>query len=487
MKHVIERFLKMTTKEVFQVFGELPNAQIFKDFIWIPGTKDPRLLLVGHADTVFTSSPRGIEWLGNLAKAGSTYTLVPGPAIPPKTPDPIVEATKETKKKKQKKTVPLKDLIKDFGLDTAGNPRIKVGDEWLTPDEYRELWAAERNEVLVEKEENTRGSYRHGNNYGHHQGNYNQGMGADDRVGIAMLWLLRNSGHSILITDGEEKGCVGARAAANTIPEELAKHQFAVEIDRQHDSEMVFYDVSTKEFEAYMKKVSGFRIDFGSSTDIIPVCNAAGICGVNLAAGYWGQHTSSEMFCYDAWLRTYKVVRKLCYEMTPERFTLPVRETKTAAPTKKLGPAASDPSTAPTGNPTAGTGGASTKKRKNSRVGATEGDIDFRRQWYKDGPRSLDTNVKLPSTALITTRIDPNTREKTTTREEEKSDQLETFPESQPLAKVVAAEAARAIAHTEAAIVAEDGSVPEIEDAIPPSVQKHADVSILDLHMLTVA
>ena len=35
----------------------------------------------------------------------------------------------------------------------------------------------------------------------------NIGLGADDRAGCAILWLLRNSGHSLLITDGEEDGC----------------------------------------------------------------------------------------------------------------------------------------------------------------------------------------------------------------------------------------------------------------------------------------
>ena len=36
------------------------------------------------------------------------------------------------------------------------------------------------------------------------------GIGADDRAGCAMLWLLRDSGHSLLILDGEEHGQVGA-------------------------------------------------------------------------------------------------------------------------------------------------------------------------------------------------------------------------------------------------------------------------------------
>ena len=35
-------------------------------------------------------------------------------------------------------------------------------------------------------------------------------LGADDRAGCAIAWAMRNLGHGILITDGEETGCLGA-------------------------------------------------------------------------------------------------------------------------------------------------------------------------------------------------------------------------------------------------------------------------------------
>lgn len=40
--------------------------------------------------------------------------------------------------------------------------------------------------------------------------NENGGLGADDRAGCAIVWLLKDMGHSILITNGEEysrRGC----------------------------------------------------------------------------------------------------------------------------------------------------------------------------------------------------------------------------------------------------------------------------------------
>jgi hypothetical protein len=36
------------------------------------------------------------------------------------------------------------------------------------------------------------------------------GLGADDRAGCAMLWLLKDLGHSLLVTNGEEKGQLGS-------------------------------------------------------------------------------------------------------------------------------------------------------------------------------------------------------------------------------------------------------------------------------------
>jgi hypothetical protein len=174
-------------------------------------------------------------------------------------------------------------------------------------------------------------------NYSYSGSGANRGLGADDRVGIAMIWMFRNSGHSILITDGEEKGCIGAREAAVKIKDELSEHLFAIEIDRNWDQEMVFYDVGTAAFKEYMvKQTKGFHIAVGSFTDICPVCNAAGICGVNLAAGYWNQHTSSEMFSYDAWLRTYNVVRAMLYEREHPRFELPKPEAPKYQPPKHI-------------------------------------------------------------------------------------------------------------------------------------------------------
>lgn len=60
-------------------------------------------------------------------------------------------------------------------------------------------------------------------------GDYDEGIGADDRAGCAILWLLKDSGHSLLVTNGEEIGCVGShdiRDIHKELFEELNNHQY---------------------------------------------------------------------------------------------------------------------------------------------------------------------------------------------------------------------------------------------------------------------
>ena len=148
-------------------------------------------------------------------------------------------------------------------------------------------------------------------------GSSKDGIGADDRVGCAMLWALRDTGHSILITDDEEIGCVGARSVSRAIPDALSKHCYAIEIDRRGDSEFVFYTgTHSTEFEDYLLgHAPFFESGWGSITDIDPICNAAGICGANFAAGYVHEHTAYETFFLDAWLRTLDVIYAMVSEV----------------------------------------------------------------------------------------------------------------------------------------------------------------------------
>ncbi len=70
------------------------------------------------------------------------------------------------------------------------------------------------------------------------QGGWQQwGLGADDRAGCAILWLLRNSGHSLLLTDGEEIGGISAdylMCFRPDIADELNAHRYMIQFDRRN-------------------------------------------------------------------------------------------------------------------------------------------------------------------------------------------------------------------------------------------------------------
>jgi hypothetical protein len=142
---------------------------------------------------------------------------------------------------------------------------------------------------------------------------YNGVLGADDRAGCFAMWHLMELGHSVLITAGEEVGCVGASAAAAAIGEDvLSQHQFAIEIDRRGgDDAVVYHETTCDEFEAYIREaIPGWLTGYGSMTDIATICPDAQICGVNLSAGFENEHTKRESVDPDALFHTIRTVWK---------------------------------------------------------------------------------------------------------------------------------------------------------------------------------
>lgn len=143
-------------------------------------------------------------------------------------------------------------------------------------------------------------------------------LGADDRAGCAMLWLFRD-GHGkggrpgLLVTTGEESGGQGVGHAADDLWGELNRYAFAIEVDRRGDMEYVLYDVSTRRFRKFLHSAlpEGWVRGSGTFTDISILCPVVGICGVNLAAGYIGEHTPGETLFLDAWERTRDVLADL--------------------------------------------------------------------------------------------------------------------------------------------------------------------------------
>ena len=146
------------------------------------------------------------------------------------------------------------------------------------------------------------------------KGSREWGIGADDRAGCAMLWLLRNSGHSLLITDGEEHGQIGSRYLMEFYPAiaaELNQHRYMIQLDRRGRSDYKTYSLPvTNAFCRFIESHTGFK-DAGKTarTDIVALCDR--ICGVNLSVGYRNEHTPQERLSYKDWLNTLTIVARL--------------------------------------------------------------------------------------------------------------------------------------------------------------------------------
>ena len=155
-------------------------------------------------------------------------------------------------------------------------------------------------------------------------GSQDWGLGADDRAGCAILWLLKDCGHSLLVTDGEEHGQIGANHLVDEYPEiakELNDHSYMIQLDRRNDSDYKTYALPvTKEFRQYIASETGYQ-DAGTNarTDIVALCRR--ICGVNLSIGYYNEHTPDEYLDIISWLKTYETVRKML-EIEQPRFLL---------------------------------------------------------------------------------------------------------------------------------------------------------------------
>ena len=243
-RETLKMFLKCglsSPDEIFEKFLTLENAKSYEtngtiDCVYVPGTRSDRVLLVAHADTVFTIYPDN-------------------------------------------------EKQHEFFIDEG--------------DIYRSL-------------------------------EDDAGIGADDRAGCAILWLLKDLGHSLLITNNEEIGSVGAqniRDYHKELFEELNNHQYMIEFDRRDSCDYKVYDIPvTEDFKRFIEINTGYKeADRHFSTDIKILCDK--ICGVNLSIGYYYEHTEWENLKFHEWEKTLHMARKML-EPEQQKFLLkPQKET----------------------------------------------------------------------------------------------------------------------------------------------------------------
>ena len=121
-----------------------------------------------------------------------------------------------------------------------------------------------------------------------------QGIGGDDRCGIYMiLETIKELKCSVLFTEDEETGCVGAGKFVKSGIKPNVPLNYIVEYDRKGSNDAVYYDCDNPEFEAFVTEV-GFKTAFGSCSDICDIAPYLELAAVNISCGYYEQHTKHE-------------------------------------------------------------------------------------------------------------------------------------------------------------------------------------------------
>ena len=147
-----------------------------------------------------------------------------------------------------------------------------------------------------------------------------QGIGGDDRCGIYMVLNIIQKYHcSVLFTEDEEIGCVGAGKFCNTDYVENLDVNYMIELDRRGRKDAVFYSNGNEKFQEWIcDKEIGFEKDTGSYSDICEIMRYSGIAGVNLSCGYYKEHTLEEYVKIDEMEtninRVFKLIAKECEE-----------------------------------------------------------------------------------------------------------------------------------------------------------------------------
>lgn len=139
-----------------------------------------------------------------------------------------------------------------------------------------------------------------------------QGIGGDDRCGVYMILKVIEKYHcDVVFLEDEEIGCIGAdKFAISEYVGELDNDKFIVEFDRRNADDAVYYDLDNVEFEEFVEK-AGFKVNYGSFSDICIIAPEVGIAAVNLSCGYYDEHKIQHYVVYEEMLVNIKRAMKL--------------------------------------------------------------------------------------------------------------------------------------------------------------------------------
>lgn len=122
-------------------------------------------------------------------------------------------------------------------------------------------------------------------------------LGADDRAGCYIIGEMMKAKvrARFIITENEECGGIGAGACAKEEPLEIIAPMTScfIELDRRGSNDCATYGVDNSALIQIFGE-HGYNEAWGSYTDIVDLCEATNIAGVNLSVGYYNEHTKNE-------------------------------------------------------------------------------------------------------------------------------------------------------------------------------------------------
>jgi hypothetical protein len=110
-----------------------------------------------------------------------------------------------------------------------------------------------------------------------------------------ILQILEELHCSVLFTEDEEIGCVGASKFCKSGIMPSVPINYLLEFDRRNKDDAVFYSCDNPDFEKFITdEAIGFKTASGSCSDISYVAPYLNTAAVNLSCGYYNAHTQHE-------------------------------------------------------------------------------------------------------------------------------------------------------------------------------------------------
>ena len=143
-------------------------------------------------------------------------------------------------------------------------------------------------------------------------------LGADDRAGCWILnQYINDKRVNLLWCDLEESGGYGARAFANDYYGRPNRTKLFIELDRHGTNHYVAYHGISGSLQRYLASV-GLSAQVGSYSDVYEITDVLGIQSINMACGYYGEHTAKECLNIDELWNCHNTLERIISTITSE-------------------------------------------------------------------------------------------------------------------------------------------------------------------------